>query len=124
MIDHDKPVRVFKNWKHNCYGIMQNGLLKASAKQVRLTDVEFRVRESGRERMLRNGRRNIHAFAIGRLTDFVHPNEARNLEGMPGRSVYYNPYQFAAFVDQETQQPVISAEVAQFDEHGVIYSNA
>jgi len=124
VIDHDKPVRVFKNWKHGCYNIIQNGRLEASAKQVRLIDVEFRVRESGRERMLRDQRRNVHAFAIGHLMDFVHPSEHRDLEHMPGRGMYYDPYQFASFVDRETQEPVESARFVQLDEQGVIYSNA
>ena len=63
MIDHSKPVRVFRNWKHDCYSIMQDGRLRASAKQVRLANVEFQVRESGRQRMLVENRRNVHAFA-------------------------------------------------------------
>lgn len=69
MIDQNKPVRVFENLKHGCYSIMQNGMFRASARQVRLTDVEFRVRESGRLRMVRERRRNVHTFAVGRLCD-------------------------------------------------------
>ena len=75
MIDYDKPVRVFKNLTHGCYSILQNGKLKASARQVLLRDVEFKVRESGRQRMIREQRRNVHAFAVGHLVDYVHPNE-------------------------------------------------
>ncbi|MDH3465953.1 MAG: hypothetical protein OES26_08590 [Gammaproteobacteria bacterium] len=123
MIDHDKPVRVIHNWKHDCYSILQNGRLKASARQVRLSDVEFCVRESGRERMLRNQRRNIHAYAIGHLLDFVHPDDDRDLGGMSGRSVYYDPYGFAYFADKDTQAPVNSARIVQFDERGVVYSD-
>lgn len=106
MIDHEKPVRVFKNFKHGCYSIMQDGRLKASAKQVRLTDVEFRVRESGRQRMLRGGPKNVHAFAVGRLLDYVHPEDARNLGHVSGRGVFYNPYRFGSFVDHVTETPV------------------
>ncbi len=123
VIDPSKPVRVFKNWRHDCYSIMQNGRLKASAKQVRLTDVEFLVRESGRQRMLEQRRKNVHAYAVGRLMDYAHPAESRNLEELPGRGVYYNPYEFASFVDRETQAPVISASVAHFVERGGTYSN-
>ena len=123
MIDKDKPVRVFKNWKHDCYSIMQHGKLLASAKQVRLADVEFRVRESGRQRMLRNQRKNVHAFASGELLDYVHPDESRNLEKLEGRGVFYNPYEFSTFVDNETQSPVKTANVAHFDEDGVIYAS-
>lgn len=124
VIDQDKPVRVFKNLKHGCYSIMQNGSVRASARQVRLTDVEFRVRESGRQRMVRERRRNVHAFAVGRLCDYVHPDETRVLEVLGGRGAFYDPYQFSSFVDRETEAPVTTASVAQFDEHGVIYKAA
>ncbi|HSS64272.1 MAG TPA: hypothetical protein VLS27_07550 [Gammaproteobacteria bacterium] len=121
MIDPVKPVRVFKNWKLGCYSIAQDGRLKASARQVRLADVEFRVRQSGRRRMLEKGVRNVHAYAIGRLIDFVHPEETRQLERMSGRATFYDPMRFAAFVDSETKVPVIYAGAAYFDERGVIY---
>ncbi len=123
MIDPLKPVRVFKNWKLGCYSIMQDGRLKASARQVRLADVEFRVRESGRRRMLEQGRRNVHAYAIGRLVDFVHPGEMRELDRMIGRGTFYDPYRFSAFVDSETNAPVVYVGAAQFDEGGVIYAD-
>ncbi len=124
MIDQDRPVRVFKNWRLGCYSIMQDGRLKASARQVRLTDVEFRVRESGRRRMLEKGVRTVHAYAIGRLVDFVHPGETRVLGGMRGRGAFYDPRRYPAFVDSETKVPVIRAPAAQFDERGVTYTGS
>ncbi len=92
MIDQKLPVRVFKNLKYGCYSIMQRGVIRASAKQVRLSDVEFRVRESGRQRMLRERRKNVHAFAVGRLVDYVHPDDARELVRMEGRDAFNDPY--------------------------------
>ncbi len=122
MIDYDRPVRVFKNWKLGCYNIMQSGKLLTSASQVRLSGVEFLVRESGRQRMLERGRRNVHAYAVGWLVDYVHPDEARKLDAITGRGVFYNPYRFSSFVDNETQAPITAADFAQFDESGVIYA--
>lgn len=122
VIDKNLPVRVFKNLKYGCYSIMQRGVIRASAKQVRLSDVEFRVRESGRQRMLREKRKNVHAFAVGHLVDYVHPGDERELEPMAGRSAFYDPYRYASFVDGETKAPVISVRTARFDEDGVIYS--
>lgn len=119
MIDYDRPVRVFKNWKLGCYNIMQSGKLLTSARQVRLSGVEFLVRESGRKRMLENGRRNIHAYAVGTLVDYVHPAESRDLDKITGRGVFYDPYKFSSFVDFETEYPVTAADLAQFDESGV-----
>lgn len=121
VIDRDKPVRVFKNWQLGCYNIMQHGKLLASAKQVRLSGVEFLVRQSGRKRMLERGRRNVHAYAIGKLEDYVHPEETRVLEKISGRGVYYNPYRFDSFVDNDTETPVMAASFAHFDETGVTY---
>jgi len=122
VIDQNQPVRVFKNWKHGCYSIMQRGVIKASASQVRLADVEFRVREAGRLRMLREKRRNVHAFAVGRLVDFVHPGESRTIEPMAGRGAFYDPYRFRSFVDSETRAPLTMVRTAHFDEDGVVYS--
>ncbi len=122
MIDKNLPVRVFKNLKYGCYSIMQRGVIRASAKQVRLSDVEFRVRESGRQRMLREKRKNVHAFAVGRLVDYVHPGDARELVRMEGRDAFYDPYRYPSFVDCETKVPVTSVRAAHFDEDGVNYS--
>ena len=120
MIDYNRPVRVFKNWKLGCYNIMQSGKLLTSARQVRLSGVEFLVRESGRRRMLENGRRNVHAYAVGTLVDYVHPEESRDLDKVSGRGVFYNPHKFSSFVDDETEAPVMAADFAQFDESGVV----
>ena len=121
VIDKNLPVRVFKNLKHDCYSIMQRGVIKASAKQVRLSGVEFRVREAGRQRALRENRKNIHAFAVGLLVDFVHPSDPRDIEPMAGRAAFYDPFRFPSFVDGETNDPVIAASAAHFDEDGLIY---
>lgn len=116
------PVRVFKNLKHGCYSIMQRGVVRASAKQVRLSDVEFRVRETGRQRMLREKRKNVHAFAVGKLVDYVHPEDSRDIDPIAGRGAFYDPYRFPSFVDRETNAPVTTVSVAHFDEDGVLYS--
>ena len=123
MIDYSKPVRVFKNPSKGCYNIMQGGMIKASARQIRLKDAEFLVRESGRQRMLENNKRNIHAYVVGELVDFTHPDESdRALELIAGRNAYYNPHRYSSFVDRETESPLTTANVVQLDERGVIYS--
>ena len=123
MFDPSRPVRVFKNWKHNCYSIMQDGRVRASAAQVRLASVEFLVRESGRQRMLHGLPKNVHAYAVGYLVDHVHPEDERRLEPLSGRSVFYDPFRFDTFVDSDTHTAVISAEHLQLDEHGAVYAD-
>jgi hypothetical protein len=121
VLDPSKPVRVFRNWKHHCWSIMQGGVLCASARQVRLADVQFRVRESGRQRMLRDRRKNVHAYAVGRLVDWVHPDDGRELETLEGRGVMYDAYRFATFVDTDTHTPVTTSADVRLDEAGATY---
>ena len=119
VLDPNRPVRVFKNWKLGCWNIMQDGLLRASARQVRLEQVRFVVRESGRQRALREGRRNVHAYAVGLLRGQVHADDADDLAAIEGREVVYDARHFASFVERDSGSAVIGAEVARFDEHGL-----
>lgn len=121
VIDLKHPVKVFRNLNFACYSVLQNGGLRFVAKQIRLENVEFFVRESGRQRMLRDQKRNVHAFAIGYILDHTHPSESRDLESLDGRVAYYNPIQHDSFVDQETQIPVFAASVVHLDERGLYY---
>lgn len=53
--------------------------------RVDLTNVEFKVQKSGRARVLREGRKNVHAFVIGNVTPCLfHIDNAE--------PVRYNPY--------------------------------
>lgn len=121
MLDPNRPVRVFKNWRLGCWNIMQDGLLRASARQLRLVQVEFRVRESGRQRALARGRRNVHAYAIGWLAAQVPTGQPGDLGSAHAREVTYDPWRHSSFVDRASGEPVYSAADALFDERGVTY---
>ena len=97
---------------------MQGGRVRASASQIRLAEVDFMVRESGRNRMLRGLPKNVHAYAIGHLVDFIHPQEDRCLGVVEGRDVIYDPYRFSTFVDGETFAPVTEAAMVHFGRQG------
>ena len=94
----------------------------ASAREVLLSDVEFRVRESGRQRMIREQKRNVHAFVVGRIVDWVHPSEDRSLEPFAGRGATYRPYESGTFVDREDGAPVKHCDWAPLDDRGVVYA--
>ena len=124
MIDTNKPVRVFRNWKRGCYSIMQGGLIKASARAVRLHDVEFLVRESGRERMLRTQRKNVHAYAIGQLVEYVPVSEAGDLESCGDLQLMYDAFRFDSFVDSASHLPVKQADTVVFGTQGATYAKS
>ncbi len=119
MVDPRQPVRVYWNFRHRCYSLFQGGAVRASARQVELADAEFHVRESGRQKMLREKRKVIHAFAVGRLVGWVHPTQAEDLAPFFGTAVGYDPHRHASFVCLDSAEPVHFADAVRFDEHGV-----
>ena len=74
--------------------------------KVHIANPEFVVRKAGRERVLREGKKNVHAFVRGDVTFFnlmYHPT----LD-----TLTYNPYKYASFVDKQTEEPVYKASRA------------
>jgi hypothetical protein len=73
--------------------------------RVVLMNVKFVVNPSGRRRVLREQRKNVHAFAIGEsIPDSVNLTDE-------WRTVSYNPYRAGAFLDAYGQ-PIDDAEYA------------
>ena len=107
-VDVEKPVWVYFNLHTGRWSIKQGGLVHCHAKLITLVDVEFRVREAGRLRVLKEQKKNVHAFVIGKIAniDEFHVNNY----GM-GRPVTYNPYKHSTFVFRGTEEPVETARL-------------
>lgn len=88
-IDTAKPVKVYWNLHRDCYSIQQDGLVVAHAEQIDLRDVRFKVSEAGRQRVLRERKKNVHAFVIGYLDD--KPIRYWDVK------IIYNPYKYDTF---------------------------
>ena len=74
--------------------------------KVHIANPEFVVRKAGRERVLREGKKNVHAFVRGDVTFF-------NLMYRPTLdTLTYNPYKYASFVDKQTEEAVYNASRA------------
>ena len=74
--------------------------------KVHIANPEFVVRQSGRNRVLSEGRKNVHAFVRGYVTLFTDTNRP-TLD-----TLTYNPYKYASFVDKQTEEPVYKASRA------------
>ena len=94
---------VYRNLRKQQLSLKQRNRVIGYAEAVVLTDVEFRVRESGRQRCLRERQKNVHAFAVGKM----EPTTPDNIHAFkPGVRVSYNPYRSAHFFDVATGTPV------------------
>jgi hypothetical protein len=73
--------------------------------------VIFRVSEAGRQRVLCDKRKNVHAGVVGFVADI----------SLLGQSVKvtYNPYKFDSFIKRDNELPVYTAKVAHLDATGI-----
>ena len=106
-----KRVMVYYNLHKHTFSVTFDGKVIMHADFVKLSDVEFRVRKGGRDRVRREKSKNVHAFVIGYLEDFCqYPCE--NIPKEPnGIVVTYKPDVYDSFVYKDTEEPVFHANV-------------
>jgi hypothetical protein len=75
--------------------------------QVLLTDVESKVSEAGRQRVLRERKKNVHAGMVGQLVERTDHRweDFSNAVQQVGLQVTYNPYKYTTFVYKNGEVP-------------------
>lgn len=81
---------------------------------VELQDVTFKVSRKGRERVLRERRKNVHAYIQGRYTAQTEPITGK-------KQATYNPYNYNCFVDIKSVEDLTAAKRVQVFSDGTIY---
>jgi hypothetical protein len=127
-------VFVYFNLHKKCFSIKalegeRKGLVIAHRDLVVLENCRFKVSEAGRQRVLREKRKNVHAGVSGTWTETVRDNADFEHLSILGRAVTYNPYKYDSFVIRATEQTVDRADVvamkvmptAEGIKRGVIY---
>lgn len=104
-------VFVYYNLHKKCFSVKglqgpAKGLVFLHSNAVELYYAEFKVSQAGRERVLREKRKNVHAGVVGYLADF----HVDNYNTSEMTSVTYNPYLYTSFVTAETKNPIKSAD--------------
>lgn len=111
-LDIEKPVKVYRNLNNGSLSVMQNGLVVGHADRIMLKDVRFEVRESGRLRVIRESRKNVHAFVVGTITDEVAKMDS---------SASYNPFKRGTFILNWSKTPLYKAEQCDIYSSGHIF---
>lgn len=103
-IDLNKKVRIYRNLNHPAiigntdnnpvFSILQNGLVIGHTIAITLHLVNFIVSQAGRERVLKEKRKNVHAFIQGYITDLTTIDTDCYMLG----DIAYNPYLYDNFV--------------------------
>ena len=104
-----KKDMVHYNLHKKTFSVQYQGKVVLYADYVKLSNVEFRVREGGKEKVRKEKRKNVHAFVIGTLMDYCE----FPCENMPPETndnvITYNPYEYDSFVKKDSEEPIYKA---------------
>ncbi len=78
---------------------------------VVMREVRFKVSQPGRERTLREGVKNVHAWVVGEVVETLGNQVIPNKRGV-WREAYYNPRMTETFVDKQTGIRLDTAKAA------------
>ncbi len=112
-----EKVFVYRNLHKKCFSVksLKTGRVIAHVHEIALHDVKFKVSKSGRERVLREKRKNVHAGVVGYVTDLYSMVLSINHSTV---SVKYNPYKYSNFV-RDDESRIDTARFAQIDTFGI-----
>ena len=106
--DIGQQVRVYRNLNNGLISLQHyikgtGWRLSGHLENCVLQDVSFKVYEVSRQKVLLTRRRNVHAYAIGRL---IGENP---IDIFAPVSLAYNPYKYGHFFDRDTGEKIETA---------------
>lgn len=120
-------VAVYRNLKKKgvVYSLLdtRSGLVVGYSEDVLLEDVKFSVSQKGRARVLREGRKNVHAYVRGTIviadSGVDEVAKAIGEQAGPWQKARYNPYVYTSFVRAEDEAPIFEAKYARLGKNGL-----
>lgn len=108
-------VYAYRNLHNGKYSIvdLESRLVLGHAHSLTITNAWFFVRESGRQRVLKEKRKNVHAYVIGNYAQ----DSADSRDREP---VSYNPYKGGAFT-KANGEPITRADSVSLTGGGAFY---
>jgi hypothetical protein len=113
------PTKVFVyfNLHKKCFSIKalqgpMKGRVIAHRHDVFIYDAVFKVSEAGRQRVLREKKKNVHAGVCGTWDERSYDRVSIDSLSVIGQPVMYNPYKYDSFVAVASELPVKAARLA------------
>lgn len=100
-------VEVYFNLHKRVFSVRncKTGRVIGHTSSIKIKDPAFVVRKSGRLRVLRERKKNVHAFVRGELDASHQSTDAQE-------KLYYNPYEVDSFMVCKTSEPIDKAKEA------------
>jgi hypothetical protein len=111
----DKRVYVYRNLSHRFGGpgnfsVRQSNKVVIHVDRLMLWDCRFLVSERGRQRVLHEQRKNVHAGISGYVLD-TWPGVYAKIP------ILYDPYLHKTFINANTLKPIYFADLVVFNRH-------
>jgi len=101
-------VEIYFNLHKKVFSMRHKGKVIAHVCGAMLKDVTYVVQPAGRARVLREGKKNVHAFARGELVEKLPVYDAGSYVANFAK---YNPYKADTFVDKD-DEPLYNSDIA------------
>ena len=124
MINKDKKVDIYFNLHKKTFSVRHNGRVIEHTDAIQLRDVKYIVNVSGKRRVRKEKRKNVHAFVRGYICDsaiFRDTTEwwmdspelqIRDNSSYNRYEAKYNPYKYDSFVIGENDKPIHKSDYA------------
>ena len=99
---------IYWNLHKKCFSVKYQGKVIAHRDSISVSGAEFRVSEKGRQRVLREKRKSVHAYIVADEIENVSKSD-RFHTLLDGFEVTYNPYKHTQFVDTKWEIAVNKA---------------
>jgi len=94
-------VRVYWNLHRKCWSVQdtKTGLVVLHKDKLAIRMANFVVRKAGQKRVREEGKKNVHAFVVGNLSEHLP-----TLDYMQdyANEIWYNPYEMDYFENRDT----------------------
>jgi len=108
---------MYRNLNSQCWSVKHRGKLIGHHDSIVLKNCEFRVSEKGRQRVLKEKVKNVHAYIAAQ----THEQLDEKYENLETVEITYNPYKYSTFVVKETGEPIHHCETVLAKDDGKIY---
>lgn len=98
---------IYRNLRQDCFSIKYKGVVVGRATNIIAINPSFQVSEAGRQRVVSERRKNVHAYVV--CDDYLLNPE--HYEVVNKGEVTYNPYKNDSF--QCDGQPIFKSDYAQ-----------
>ena len=78
-----------------------------------IAGADFQVSEAGRQRVIKEKRKNVHAFIVSDQRPLMYrkrPQFWQHISGEAARDITYNPYKYESFVMRDTEAPIFHTD--------------